>query len=97
MYQQAESTVYAPSKREQSAALPERVTVKPGGENQQLRRVAHVGEEQGEKISVKVASTTEWGRPYAHIIALRDYCNLSVRAQCTRGRDLFACCRVLEP
>ncbi|CAM9229206.1 unnamed protein product, partial [Ectocarpus sp. 12 AP-2014] len=46
MYQQAESSVYAPRKRQQSAALPERVTLTTGGENQQLRRVAHVGEEQ---------------------------------------------------
>ncbi|CBN76523.1 conserved unknown protein [Ectocarpus siliculosus] len=46
VYQQAESTFYAPGKREQSAALPDGVTLKPGGGNQQLRRVAHVGEEQ---------------------------------------------------
>ncbi|CAM9433421.1 unnamed protein product [Ectocarpus sp. 12 AP-2014] len=46
VYQQAESIVYAPGKRQHSAALPKRVTLTPGGENQQLRRVARVGEEQ---------------------------------------------------
>ncbi|CAM9847789.1 unnamed protein product [Ectocarpus sp. 4 AP-2014] len=46
VYQQAESTVYAPGNRQQSAALPERVTLTPGGEDQQLRRVEYVGEEQ---------------------------------------------------
>lgn len=77
MYQPAESTVYAPGKNEQSAALPERVTLEPGGENQQLHRVAHVGEDQGEKIRVKVASTERVG---SVVSALRDHRNLSVPA-----------------